>query len=336
MNYAPLRTLPLDPEAGSKAPGVDIDLRELARTLLRRKWLIVMTAVVPAALVAGALQFLEPRFTAESLVVMNTRQPQVLDLEAVVPAVEPNAQIVGSEVDVVSSPAIIGKVIDRLGLAHDPEFNPAPDKEVLHRFWNPADLLRRLKSLASPSSGSEAEADLVRTRMIEAVGNHLSIRNDSKTYSIHIGFTSEDPQRAALIANTFADIYVQDQLAKKFDMIEHADEWLTSRLATLYEEVRLKEQAAQTFRERENLIEAGGATILMQQLTELNSQLVIVRGATAEAEARLSVLCQWVLQAEDFGQAYGLRLPGREIAPSRGEVHRTRCLEALATFEGAG
>jgi uncharacterized protein (DUF58 family) len=54
----------------------------------------------------------------------------------------------------------------------------------------------------------------------------------------------------------------------------------------------------------------------------------------AGMEARLSILCQWVLQAEDFGQAYGLRLPGREVAPSRGEAHRTRCLEALATFDG--
>lgn len=55
----------------------------------------------------------------------------------------------------------------------------------------------------------------------------------------------------------------------------------------------------------------------------------------ADIEARLSILCQWVLQAEDFGQAYGLRLPGHDIPPSRGEAHRTRCLEALALFDGA-
>jgi uncharacterized protein (DUF58 family) len=52
----------------------------------------------------------------------------------------------------------------------------------------------------------------------------------------------------------------------------------------------------------------------------------------ADAEARLSILCHWVLQAERFGQSYGLRLPGRSIRPSRGEAHRTRCLEALALF----
>jgi uncharacterized protein (DUF58 family) len=53
----------------------------------------------------------------------------------------------------------------------------------------------------------------------------------------------------------------------------------------------------------------------------------------ADVEGRLSVLAHWVLQAERFGQSYGLRLPGVAIAPARGEAHRTRCLEALALFD---
>lgn len=53
----------------------------------------------------------------------------------------------------------------------------------------------------------------------------------------------------------------------------------------------------------------------------------------ADTEARLSVLAHWVLQADGFGQSYGLRLPGNAIEPSRGEAHRARCLEALALFE---
>jgi uncharacterized protein (DUF58 family) len=38
------------------------------------------------------------------------------------------------------------------------------------------------------------------------------------------------------------------------------------------------------------------------------------------------------MQAERFGQSYGLRIPGVKIPPARGEAHRTRCLEALALF----
>ena len=53
-----------------------------------------------------------------------------------------------------------------------------------------------------------------------------------------------------------------------------------------------------------------------------------------DVEARLSMLCHWVMVADRFGQSYGLRLPGLAIAPSRGDAHRTRCLEALALFNG--
>ena len=47
-------------------------------------------------------------------------------------------------------------------------------------------------------------------------------------------------------------------------------------------------------------------------------------------EQRLSRLTGWVLGAEQAGLHYGLRLPGREIAPGSGDTHRTACLEALA------
>ena len=53
----------------------------------------------------------------------------------------------------------------------------------------------------------------------------------------------------------------------------------------------------------------------------------------ADKEARLSQLCQWLLQAESEGQNYGLRIPGVEINPASGDHHRHRCLEALALFE---
>ncbi|NUZ05010.1 DUF58 domain-containing protein [Piscinibacter koreensis] len=49
-------------------------------------------------------------------------------------------------------------------------------------------------------------------------------------------------------------------------------------------------------------------------------------------EARLSRLTAWTLAATRAGADYGLRLPGREIAPDAGDVQRRRCLEALALW----
>jgi uncharacterized protein (DUF58 family) len=51
-----------------------------------------------------------------------------------------------------------------------------------------------------------------------------------------------------------------------------------------------------------------------------------------DTEARLSVLTRWVLDAERDGLLYGLRLPGKTIAPANGEHHQHACLRALALF----
>ncbi len=51
-----------------------------------------------------------------------------------------------------------------------------------------------------------------------------------------------------------------------------------------------------------------------------------------DAETRLSQLCRWVLDAEEQGMIYGLRLPDSTINPATGEAHRHSCLEALALF----
>jgi uncharacterized protein (DUF58 family) len=51
-------------------------------------------------------------------------------------------------------------------------------------------------------------------------------------------------------------------------------------------------------------------------------------------EQRLSRLAGWVLSAERSGAFYGLRLPGVEIAPARGDAHAAACLHALALYEG--
>ena len=49
-------------------------------------------------------------------------------------------------------------------------------------------------------------------------------------------------------------------------------------------------------------------------------------------ENALSLMTRWVLDCETGDALYGLRLPGVEFAPARGDAHRQRCLEALALY----
>jgi uncharacterized protein (DUF58 family) len=52
-------------------------------------------------------------------------------------------------------------------------------------------------------------------------------------------------------------------------------------------------------------------------------------------EQRLSRLTGWVLAAERAGNHFGIRLPGAEIAPGRGDAHCAACLQALALYSAA-
>lgn len=49
-----------------------------------------------------------------------------------------------------------------------------------------------------------------------------------------------------------------------------------------------------------------------------------------DKEQRLSRLCAWILQVDQLGPDYGLRLPTVEIKPASGAAHKRQCMEALA------
>ena len=53
---------------------------------------------------------------------------------------------------------------------------------------------------------------------------------------------------------------------------------------------------------------------------------------TDNLEKTLSVLCGMVLKAHGLKLKYAIRLPGRLIAPDKGEHHKHACLRALALF----
>jgi uncharacterized protein (DUF58 family) len=49
-------------------------------------------------------------------------------------------------------------------------------------------------------------------------------------------------------------------------------------------------------------------------------------------EGRLSRLAAWAVAAEREGLSYGLRLPGQQLPPDRGETHQRRLLRELAIW----
>ncbi len=82
---------------------------------------------------------------------------------------------------------------------------------------------------------------------------------------------------------------------------------------------------------------ARGQPLLLKQFVGTGGQRVWLEwsavAALPDLEAKLSQICRWIVDAERQGYHYGLRLPGFEVSPSRGEVHQHSLLRTLARYE---
>ena len=145
------------------------------------------------------------------------------------------------------------------------------------------------QSVADTTVGDEETAllDEAGERKAVALLNHflerLSVEPSETSRLISISFSSEDPKKAALVANKVFDEYIESQLEAKSEGARRVAEWLEARLAELGETVKSLEQSVQQRRAKSG---TDGMNIVSQRLAELTSQLVAAQAASAAAGAR--------------------------------------------------
>ena len=271
---------------------LELDLMALYRTLRKRLGVIMGVTVGLTALVMVVVLQQTPLYTAEAQILLDRQKMQVTDMQAVMSGLSPDSATVDSEVEILRSRTLAARVIETLDLVQDPEFNGALREPSMLRWLDPRVWIGTALSLieAEPLPQSEdvrARAEL--NGVINSVLGRLTVTRQRLTYVINISFVSENPAKAARIANSLADLYILDQLEAKFDATRQANDWLSRRLAELRQQVQDSERAVEIYRTEEGLeSSAAGVTVSEQQLSELNAQLILARTSLAEAEAKYS------------------------------------------------
>lgn len=283
-----------EPTVPSPSVPGEVDLREVLCKLWRHKGMIVGVTVVLTVMAVLVILQITNLYTAESMVMINDRETQVVDVEAVVSGLVGDAETVESEVQVIRSREIAERIADELRLQDDPEFNAvlmprSAVKTLLDpRSWIQADWLGIIGA-ESPGGGLSAdkESERQRARIINTFLGKLEVSQVGRSRVIRIAFTSRSPRTAATVANLLADVYVASQLEAKFEATQRANRWLSGHLAELRGAVSQAERAVEEFRQQSGLIQGKDATLKTQEISELNAQLVVERTKRAEAEARL-------------------------------------------------
>ncbi|MBU2091940.1 MAG: GumC family protein, partial [Alphaproteobacteria bacterium] len=266
------------------------------RLVWREKLIIAGIVLLAATATLAYLGKATRLYTAQAAVVIDAVEPSDSLTERESARYRLTEANIQTESEVISSTVLARRVIERLNLDQDPEFNLSLRQEpsalgqvigyVHPRAWFPG------WEAGEGNAGQDErlKQQMQETRIVRRFMSKLSVRSIRRSFVVTIQFTSENREKAARIANAVADLYVLERLEASLEQTRRTSAWLGERLQQLRGEVQAAEQAVEIFRAEEGLgrINERSMTVSDQQLTELNSRLILARTELAQKRARLS------------------------------------------------
>jgi len=276
------------------------NLAQLIAILLSRKWTILAAAAVAVTgtfLVLGAIS---PRYVAQTTVVVGARMPQVVALSPVMSSLEispfSHQAQVETEVQMLRSRGLAEQLVNRLGLLEDPEFNPilADRQERELPAWLPHWITQFISAIPQWLGRQPRPDDITRADEVSAVldvlARRVSVEPIGRSTALAVFAASNDPEKAALIANTLSQLYVNASRENKVAATERALASLRDRISELQHNVVSAERTVERYRIEAGLIDRDDATTPARHIAEIRSQLVLAQAQSASAGARLAQL----------------------------------------------
>ena len=253
------------------------EMVEWAWALLRRQYIVILFCSLLAA-ATGMIYLLitPPKYTAHASLILDGRKGQFFQQQSILADTPTDAAWVESQVNVVKSVNIAERVIKNLHLTELPEF-----------VGSDVDAFSRLLGFVRTSPRPPRSAFELTRQTAEVFERNLEASRVGSSYVLDVGFTSNDADRAAQIANSVAETYIIDQLDAKFEANQRASNWLQDRANGLRDQASVAENAVVAFKQQNGIVAADGKLMSEQRVADLNAQLVLARGQTAEAQARL-------------------------------------------------
>ena len=273
-------------------PTDDIDLATLGAALWWAKGWILGLAIGAGLVTFIGLSMMRPLYTSEARILVQneesafTRPTSEQGREAMRSTLD--EQAVQSQVQVLTSRDLILQVVRDLDLIDNPVFARDAGQTLLGRLLSRVGL-----GLGTPESKEERAAN--------ALADHLDVFQLSKSSVIAVEYTSGDPELAAKIANQLADVYIGWQRTAKIDQTKDATAWLDEQIKALRKATASSEEAVEKFKASEGLYAgSNNVTLNAQQLSELNSQLILASAQESEARARAKLIQQMLADNGDI------------------------------------
>lgn len=259
---------------GPRPPEGGTELREYWRQIRPHLWLIATVTLAVAAIVV-AVTNRQPRIYEATSVIEYDPHPtrplgdSVEDIESGASDFWASQEFFETQNRIIASRMVAERVVERLALRHDPTF------------------------LDDPESVGPDWAGLTLTQAAELLQSRLTVESLEGTRLVDIRVQDRDPERAALIANTIADVYIQKTIEDRLGSTVSALEWLGEQLDGLRHDLDESERALHAFKQDHNILSVSvedRQNLVAADLEHFSTALAGARTHRMELRARLARL----------------------------------------------
>lgn len=242
-------------------------------SILKRS-VIPIIALSLLSLLAGFvyLAMTPSTYSASTTILVDPRSRKLVTDEITQGGLTSDLALVESQVPILSSDAVLGRVVDQENLTQDPDFQFYPSKGIIGDL---KDFIR----------GERPTPDL-RAHAIQRLSRAMKIHRAQKTYILEVEVTAQSPVKAARLSTAISEAYIAEQLKAKADEAGAANKLIDSRLGELRKQVQKAETRVDEFKKANRIVTSEGGVVAEQQLGKLNTELATARAVAAEARAK--------------------------------------------------
>ncbi len=268
-----------------------VDIHGLYLIIRRRMPLIAAITSIMVAIAIAYLMSATRMYSSSVQILIDPRQKIIVGSQVRAGGLGFDKAMIASQVSIISSDTVLRRVVKKFRLSSDPEFIGKPGLR---------DRLKTMLGMAAKPKGSGNLED----RALETLYKRLSVKRANMTYVIEVTVSSENPEKAARLAQAVADAYLADQSDAKIQTTRQTSRLLAERLDELRDRVRDVETQIEKFKIKHNIVAAEGKLVNEQRLNRLNDQLINARSATAQSLARYNKVKSFLRSGVDLDSTY--------------------------------
>jgi chain length determinant protein EpsF len=229
--------------------------------VLRARWKLALGVFTGVVLATIIISLMMPKmYTASATVVVDTKADP---LTVAVYAAQSSTAYIATQVDIIASERVADRVVKILKLDKSPEY--VAD-------WK-------------DSTGGKGDIIVWIGQMLQKAVTVTPSRDSSV---VDISVTWSDPKTAAVLANAFAQAYIDTNIELKVDPAKQYATWFDERSRALRADLEAKQKRLSDYQAETGIVAStdGRLDIENARLAELSSQLLTIQALRQDSQSR--------------------------------------------------